>query len=526
MDLVRYVEEHILGFVERTDDDRLPPVRVLSKQLGVRTATVLEALNRLRTKGILEFRQGAPVRIVDRKRPGRIQSVKPPFRSPEQVAERIIKGIREGRYRAGTPLPKLYRLAEEQGVSVGTVGKACRLLGARGIVYKSGKGWIPGKPRTRKAGGGATHYLEVIVPRVGVWLRYREGRTAGIIRSIVTESDRSGLVLLLRTASSDYRSSKPVVSSLEKNAKVAVTTVVGRIILGRRHEYKDLKSLVGSLPLSSAPTAWIDDSETLAPLEVSNPRFHQYGYSEKEFSSKALDYLLETGHRSIAFYSTPGRQEGPWIGRRWRILKSHLPVSSGGSLVNVKSQGEQILSMLREELSATLRRNGECGQEFCRKLIDFFIRAADNVAESSDRLDKANAGDEYDSAAALMQLLLKPKAGIVGPFPYLRDTDTLCPLALSPSLSALIISNDAVAPRIQNALTQMGVVLGQDISVVSYDNVADPVLVPFDSVDNGSSFLGYRAFHTILGDIPVPQRPVHLAVPTVAPRGSVRTLSV
>ena len=83
------------------------------------------------------------------------------------------------------------------------------------------------------------------------------------------------------------------------------------------------------------------------------------------------------------------------------------------------------------------------------------------------------------------------------------DADVLAPLLSAPGLTALICPNDEEAGLQYTAVKETGREVPRDISMVSFDNA--PWLRPFpvSSVDFGTDGLGYKAFHLLLGLVPV-----------------------
>jgi len=73
----------------------------------------------------------------------------------------------------------------------------------------------------------------------------------------------------------------------------------------------------------------------------------------------------------------------------------------------------------------------------------------------------------------------------------------------TPKATALLAPNDRFAVRYWQVLAEQGVRIPRDLSMVSFDNLADLHPFPISSVDFGMATLGYQAFHLLLGDVPV-----------------------
>ena len=84
------------------------------------------------------------------------------------------------------------------------------------------------------------------------------------------------------------------------------------------------------------------------------------------------------------------------------------------------------------------------------------------------------------------------------------DEKALMRLVLDvPKATALLAPNDRFAVRYWQALAEQGIRIPRDLSMVSFDNLADLHPFPITSVDFGMASLGYKAFHLLLGDVPI-----------------------
>jgi hypothetical protein len=72
----------------------------------------------------------------------------------------------------------------------------------------------------------------------------------------------------------------------------------------------------------------------------------------------------------------------------------------------------------------------------------------------------------------------------------------------SPAIT-IIAANDWVAAAYAMWLSQMGVRIPADISLLSFNNDIHFTHYPISTIDQGFANLGYRAAHVLIGDIPV-----------------------
>jgi len=94
-------------------------------------------------------------------------------------------------------------------------------------------------------------------------------------------------------------------------------------------------------------------------------------------------------------------------------------------------------------------------------------------------------------------------------------------------ITAIIAPNDMVGRSYLSVLDLLGCRVPEDISVLGFDNWFRFSFFPLSTVDFGLASLGYRALHTILGDIPDLDREHEIAAtPYVEDRGSVRVHSI
>jgi DNA-binding LacI/PurR family transcriptional regulator len=94
---------------------------------------------------------------------------------------------------------------------------------------------------------------------------------------------------------------------------------------------------------------------------------------------------------------------------------------------------------------------------------------------------------------------------------------------LTKRYTALIAPNDRVGHWLRSSLGKYEAGGGRGVSLISFDNSLHSRRLPITTVDFGFRDLGYKAFHFLLGDLPVARG--HggdiPAVPYVVDRGSV-----
>jgi DNA-binding LacI/PurR family transcriptional regulator len=74
---------------------------------------------------------------------------------------------------------------------------------------------------------------------------------------------------------------------------------------------------------------------------------------------------------------------------------------------------------------------------------------------------------------------------------------------LDAGVTALISSNDAMAHEHYSWCRAAGIDVPARLSIISFDNTPNAVVLPVSTIDFGFAQLGYIAAHLIIGDIPL-----------------------
>ena len=109
----------------------------------------------------------------------------------------------------------------------------------------------------------------------------------------------------------------------------------------------------------------------------------------------------------------------------------------------------------------------------------------------------------------------------------LKTPPILLPFLLEPSITCLIFSHDLLAKRILPAIHKFGIHIPAEISLLSIDNIVEIDRLPISTVDPGTAFCGYCAFHAITQDVPIKRQSKTghiIAQPRIVPRGSIQNI--
>ncbi|MFD7918895.1 GntR family transcriptional regulator [Streptomyces sp. NPDC059740] len=105
--------------------ERLPSEAAIAEEFTIARTTVRRALAALESEGLIESAPGIGRRVV---------AGTPPGAPYERIRNDIAEQIRDGRLSIGDRLPSENQLAEQHGVSRGTVQRALATLEAAGHV--------------------------------------------------------------------------------------------------------------------------------------------------------------------------------------------------------------------------------------------------------------------------------------------------------------------------------------------------------------------------------------------------------
>ncbi|MBB6350913.1 DNA-binding GntR family transcriptional regulator [Nonomuraea muscovyensis] len=122
----------------------LPSEAVLARTYGVARGTVRQAVAELERVGLVASEAGRGRRVVGEGPPGVRRAASTQY---ETVAEGLRKRIESGELVPGQQLPSEAAMAEEFGVSKGTVRQAFQLLASEQMIAAvHGRGWFVGGP--------------------------------------------------------------------------------------------------------------------------------------------------------------------------------------------------------------------------------------------------------------------------------------------------------------------------------------------------------------------------------------------
>ncbi|QNK56126.1 GntR family transcriptional regulator [Paenibacillus sp. PAMC21692] len=207
-----------------------------------------------------------------------------------QIREYLLDGIEGGTWSGEEKLPSENELAEKFGVSRITIKKALDGLVEEGIVYRiQGKGSFVsenGKPRLY-ASERLQHrksFVWLLMPRVNNLF------TSSILRGVERTLDEAGCKLMFSSTDDSPEKEKEL---LAEASELGVSGVIVYPAVGEAYNEDILR-----MALSPFPVVIID--RYLRGVET-----NCVCTDNVQSSYEAVKYLLELGHRSIAFVSSP-----------------------------------------------------------------------------------------------------------------------------------------------------------------------------------------------------------------------------
>lgn len=305
------------------DDPCLPGASVMAREAGVSHVTMLHALHQLAREGLIELHSGRRARVrpisarPEHADPGTAGTNGTPGRyrtRAEEVTRQLYRGILEGRFPVGSPLPPLKELCNRFGVSFATCRCALRRLTEREVLLHQRRRYVPVLMRQGRSSGGILLVGRATQENVPIAF---PPRGAAYLSAIDRACAQFGVRLFTRTL---RFSGTALVDEIDWREAVSRNTVLGVLIYAtgieplvpevvaavRRHA----QVRIAILSEQSGPMSWPQLHGDVAVVRTVD------GYRA---GRTIADYLLGLGHRRIA-YVCPRFGEG-WSAPRLAGLR-------------------------------------------------------------------------------------------------------------------------------------------------------------------------------------------------------------
>ncbi|MEN9353523.1 MAG: hypothetical protein RL318_848 [Fibrobacterota bacterium] len=271
-------------------EGRLPSVRMLASRYGCGARSIQSGMERLKALGLVESRPRSGLW-----RAGEVpERTEPAERATAQdMGDRLVRELREGRWTWEVPLPSLKELALLWNCHPQTAAKALAIASGAGLLERNGRRLFPMRPRLRRK-VQAPHILCVgaVASDGHFWMD--SDRESDFWRELGAQAAMAG-VTLVRMPWTGGRI-------------VPGSGAIG-VVASTWHQH-DPMAVCRELSRLRIPVClWVEEHILEAPSLDSRIRFHDLGYSSSVGTAMGR-HLLEQGHGHIAFLS-------PWQGSQW-----------------------------------------------------------------------------------------------------------------------------------------------------------------------------------------------------------------
>ena len=297
----------------------LPSIRTLAATVGASVYTTWKVVDRLRAEKLLA--------------PRRAQSRKPTTGQPlwRCVADRVEHDVTQGAFAKGTPLPSLKELQARYDVSYPTIRKALELVRSRGSIEKGMGGYFVPRPVV-----SGRHFRVILLRysadgRTPVWgahdeefIRLLEMRCANARLRIeqlgyVVEDDRVRFISL--------QTGKPrMIGNTE--TLLGIMIIVVNQASAHRSVFSALATTGRPVSILDAIGGWYGSMNM--PRNLHHRLISLVGKAPGRNMGR---YLLEQGHRDIAFFSPLYAEQ--WARDRFSELKEIFHDEARGRMVHL-----------------------------------------------------------------------------------------------------------------------------------------------------------------------------------------------
>ncbi len=315
----RYLERRVQEAADAPPnrDRRLPTVRCMAAEARVNPATMAKAVGGLVRVGTLCARPGAGVSVVGQIRGTDAQPPVPDRRcSWQRIRDVLVSEVLSGQMVTGELVPSRKELRARFGAGEMSVGRALAALARTGLVVRQGRGFA----LSAGPSPGATVVVVTVNEDMTQVTRYTN-RAAEFWRTLEHECLRRALDLrVVPYAKLVGR------APLDREAR---TVVEDRMVAGYlvwSHGLRDeADAVVASLAPYGKPVTVTDEHTgvQISPRVARRTRVTLLPVaSDEQAGSDVARFLVEAGHRHIAFFTR--NRFDRWAERRMRGLRSCL----------------------------------------------------------------------------------------------------------------------------------------------------------------------------------------------------------
>ena len=456
------IADQIAGMIARAPSAPLLCARTLARMQGTSYLTVRKALHLLAAKGLVRVNHGA--RTV----PAGAQDPFISGSSKHRLYERISRDIREGVYPAGAAIPKLEFYVHAYRTSKTTVSDVLLRLERERLLHHQGRQWVAGPAPVRDGRHGDYRIVHLVVADPSSWAPlFYNAFLSSFITAFTAECGKQGMSVLPCCMHAEGAARSPLPAGIDAvcaSARSMGERYAGSILFVNARETQEVGQWINRCAALDKPVVLFDfagngDAFRRSRLATRNARFfYRLHLDEPSAAACVLARLARAGHRTIGVprYNDP---RYAWMDRRIEILRR---------VASREYPGVKLLTVLQNE-----------------RFLDI----------------------DYDLNRPMLYIgeLLRPPASRCGrrqrrPGPRVVGMPSLSSL-LDKGATAIIALNDRMAREYYLRLRECGVRVPRDVSMISFDNIPESLLVPVSTVDFGFGGLGYGAAHLFIGDL-------------------------
>lgn len=444
-----------------SQNERIPPVRILAREAQVSTAAMNAALSILRDEGIVSIVKNRGAYL------GAATSTKQNSWYSEswtggqrwhRLKTQIENDIFNGYYTPGESMPSLRDLEKFYSVSYKTLRKALESISDEGIIVPSKKTYQV--PALRKA-----HATLIFISAAGASSKINFGGFphTQFLSALRRESGKSMINVAVLVYNPERRGSE---FSSQLRMLREKHSVLGYVLWGSllpEHKLNEvLQLLQGAAHASREQPGGVETSVAVvdihADTEVTQFLQHRPGHPARNlwiFSVAGImagrhvgQYLMKLGHRKVVFLSYCHQEQ--WSQYRYRGLLQAFQNAGFGNGVRklvIEELGDHIHSL---PASPSIQK---------------YIRRAEAFLA-----DSAETGKGRYAAYALEQMQ-GSVANYVHQLKMAERTEPILTAMLEdPDVTACVAANDRMALLIRDHLERKGIRVPKDISVISFDD--------------------------------------------------------
>jgi DNA-binding GntR family transcriptional regulator/DNA-binding LacI/PurR family transcriptional regulator len=487
------------AFIKKAIEDKvflpgaaLPSLSKLASLAGVSRVSAVKAIKKLKEEKVLGGQERQRTVVLGDEEASKAKTAESLRAAAEEaedsipwqrISNRIREDVFNGTFSFGAPLPGYKELERRYGACSRTVKKSLEKLKADGLVDPYGRGWRI----TRAAAPKSFSRLTAIICKFTKGGFITAGEMMGqIITQIERECSSAGIEFQLlgykypkNVEKIDFVAYETDESIVFKDAPENMGYIY--IVNGNIGQDKIIRMLLHT----GKPVVVVDSVGGWSLSEekdiLKNPRFLFFGNCvAKEPACHVARYLLETGHRTIA-YITPYRHYD-WSSKRQKGLEETFAAAGFPNAVRAFELEPVELSMLKPVDTGLVKT------------------ASDTFAQSMDTVAPPARRAIHNRTTVTLEALYADIQRIHASDPVLSE------ILKHKDITAWVAANDITASIALQSLRNKGVRVPAEIGLVGFDNSSRALEQRITSYDFNIRGIIQAAFGFILGQSPAEAR--------------------